>query len=293
MPRTGKSLLVDVTNILATGRQMPVTSQGPNDEEFDKRLGADLLAGALCISIDNCVRPVSGDVLCQVLTQNEVNVRVLGHSRNISTATIATIFVNGNNLVIAGDLTDRCILACLDAKAEWPGLRKFKVDVIKEAHARRGELVVAALIILRAWHVARAAGEQVNVYPLGGFEEWSQRVREALIWLGEPDPCDSMGKVRSGDPEREELVLVIEQWKLHLGISSSYTVQDLIGRALNHSTFHTALMNVAASGSSGGVVSSMRLGRWLKRVEKKVVNGHMLLQTGNTHGYPQWRLVKC
>jgi putative DNA primase/helicase len=292
MPRTGKSLLVDTTNILATGRQMPVTSQGPNDEEFDKRLGGDLLAGALCISIDNCVRPVSGDVLCQVLTQNEVNVRILGHSRNISTATIATIFVNGNNLVIAGDLTDRCILASLDAGTEQPGLRKFKIDVVKEAHARRGELVVAALTILRAWHVARAAGEQVNVDPLGGFEEWSQRVREALIWLGEPDPCDSMGKVRGGDPELEELTTVIEQWKLHLTIGAAYTVQDVIGRAINSTPFHTALMNVAAASGSSNVVSNRRLGRWLKRFEGRIVNGFRLSQTGRVGGYPKWSLKR-
>jgi hypothetical protein len=34
---TGKSLLVDVMSVLATGRLMPVLSQGKNEEEFEKR----------------------------------------------------------------------------------------------------------------------------------------------------------------------------------------------------------------------------------------------------------------
>ena len=119
--------------MLATGRAVPVKSQGRNEEEFEKRLGGNLLAGDVCISIDNCSRPLSGDMLCQALSEDEVEVRVLGHNRNIKTATIATIFATGNNLIIADDLTDRCLLGSLDAGVERPGLRKFTVDVENEA----------------------------------------------------------------------------------------------------------------------------------------------------------------
>jgi len=40
---TGKSLLVDLIAVLATGRLMPVVAQGANDEELEKRLNAALL----------------------------------------------------------------------------------------------------------------------------------------------------------------------------------------------------------------------------------------------------------
>jgi hypothetical protein len=275
--------------ILATGRGVPTKSQGKNEEEFEKRLGGNLLAGDVCISIDNCSRHLTGDMLCQALSEDEVEVRVLGHTRNIKTATIATIFATGNNLVIADDLTDRCLLCSLDAKVERPGLRKFSVNVVKETRARRGELVVAVLTILRAWHVAQAAGEHVNVNPFGGFEDWSRRVREALIWLGETDPYDTVEKARGDDPAREALVTVLMQWEQHLGIGTPLTVQEVIAHAVNVPEFYTALINVAAS-KTGGSVSNDRLGRWLKHVEGQIINGLRLFRFGIRSGYPIWGL---
>ena len=91
----------------------------------------------------------------------------------------ATIFATGNNLVIAGDLTRRCLLGSLDAKVERPELRHFNVDPIEEAHSRRSELVVAALTILRAWHVAQQAGSASTSSPMAasptGHDECGSR----------------------------------------------------------------------------------------------------------------------
>ena len=287
---TGKSLLVDLISVLATGRAMPVLSQGRNEEEFEKRLGASLLAGDACISIDNCEAPLSGALLCQALTQGEVNIRLLGHSRNVNTTMNAAIFATGNNLVISGDLTRRCLLASLDAGVERPELRSFSIDVIEEAHSRRGELVIAGLTIMRAWHVARAVGESINAQPYGSFNDWSQRVREPLLWLGEADPCETVGKVRESDPQRDGLATVLLQWKENLGENSRHTVQGVIDYAINIPEFYTALLNVAAH-KTGSMVSNDRLGRWLNRIQGKIVNGLCLTRESTKHGgYPIWTL---
>jgi hypothetical protein len=286
---TGKSLLVDLMSVFATGRLMPVLSQGKTEEEFEKRLGASLLASDACISIDNCEAPLSGALLCQALTQGELNIRLLGYSRNIGTAMNATIFATGNNLVIAGDLTRRCLLGSLDAGVERPELRSFNLDVIEEAHANRGDLVVAALTMLRAWHIARTGGDRVNATPYGGFADWSRRVREALIWLDEVDPCDTTAKVRKNDPMRDALITVLVQWEAHLGVGSVYTMQNVIAHAVNAAMFYTALLNVAMN-KTGGTVSNERLGHWLKRVEGKIINGLKLVRVGVQDGYATWTL---
>ena len=84
---------------------------------------------------------------------------------------------------------------------------------------------------------------------------------------------------------------VIMQWEKHFGVNSSHTVQEIIERAVNTPSFYTALINVAAS-RSGQMVSNVNLGRWLKRVQGKIVNGLTLLQSGNAFGYPQWKLIQ-
>jgi hypothetical protein len=289
--RTGKSLLVDLINILAAGQLMPVLSQGQDEQEFEKRLGASLLAGDACISIDNCDAPLSGPLLCQALTQTELDIRLLGHSRNVRTPSGSTIFATGNNLEVAGDLADRCLIASLDAKAEQPGLRRFAVNVKQEARIWRGELVVAALTVLRAWRVAWEGGERVAVDPFGGFEEWSHRIREALVWLGEPDPCGTVAKVRDNDPERERLAAVVAQWAQYLKLDTRYTIQDVVGRAIGVTSFFNALSTVAGT-QNGNSISNERLGRWLRRVEGKIVNGYTLFRAGILQGSTVWELQR-
>ena len=285
---TGKSKLVDLCSILPTGQPMSVISQGYSEEEFVKCLSAALLAGDAAVSVDNCERPLQSDFLCQVLTQPRLNIRILGLSSNVETPMNAMLFATGNNLTFSGDIIRRTLMCTIDAGCERPELRAFKTDAANEAKARRGELVAAALTVLRAWHVT---GERFNLPAFGGFEDWSYRIREALVWLDQIDPCETLADVRDSDPQRSELITVVEQWREHLVPDQAYTVQQVIARALVDSDFHNALMMVASS-PSGGSVSSVRFGRWLTRVKGKIVNGLKLSQGGSRHGYPLWKLVK-
>jgi len=123
----------------------------------------------------------------------------------VPTPVNAALYATGNNLEIAGDLIRRCLLCSMDAGVERPELRLFSENVIEQTQLKRGELVGAALAMLRAWHIASA---KTGLTPLGGFEEWSHRIRDALVWLGCTDPCETMGKIRGGDPERAALVMV-------------------------------------------------------------------------------------
>ena len=288
---TGKSLLVDVCAMLATGRLMPVIAQGRNEEELEKRLGAALLAGDTAISLDNCDHTLEGTFLCQALTQRQVNIRILGQSRNAETPVSATLFATGNNLVLAGDIIRRALLCAMDAQCERPEQRTFSANAAEIAKRRRGELVAAALTVLRAWHVACAGGERVSLPTFGSFEQWSHRVRAPLVWLGHVDPCETVAGIRENDPYRAALVAVIMQWQANLQLGVTYSVQNVIERAINVPSFYTALMNVAAS-RTGQTVSNDRLGRWLKQVQGKMVGNLMLQSPGKSAGYPLWSLIQ-
>jgi putative DNA primase/helicase len=137
---TGKSLLVDVAAMLATRQPMPVISQGRTEEELEKRLGAALLAGDTAITLDNCEHPLESSFLCQALTQQKLNIRMLGVSKNVETPVNAAIYATGNNLTIVGDLTRRALICSLDAHCERPELRKFEANVLDTLRAQRGRL---------------------------------------------------------------------------------------------------------------------------------------------------------
>ena len=285
---TGKSLLVDLASILLTGHDAPVVSIDTSREEAEKRLGASLLAGDALVSFDNCNAPVGGTLICQVLSQRWVSVRVLGLSRQVDVPTSALFAATGNNLILEGDLTRRSIRCELDAKVERPELREFAVNPKTVFRQRRGELVSAALTILRAGRVAEL--KPISP-PLGGFEMWSSWVRNPLQWLGCADPCDSMERLYQGDPARESHEVMIVTWRDHFGLGTEFHAQQLIDRSLLNQDLRTALLNVAQEKNTSGIISAKRLGMWLKKVDGKICQKMCIVRSRISAGYTMWKLV--
>ena len=164
---TGKSLLVRLASIVASGASPRLISQGQSQEDFDKAFGAALIAGYRIISFDNCERELGGSLLCQAVTEPHIDVRELGFSRLVEVPNTSLLCATGNNLEIAKDSVRRTLFCRLDAGVEQPELRSFERDVVETAYAERTQLVAAGLTILRAWHAAKTA---IGVSPLGSFE---------------------------------------------------------------------------------------------------------------------------
>ncbi|WP_157179738.1 CHC2 zinc finger domain-containing protein [Rhizobium sp. CF142] len=193
-PGTGKSKLVDVAAILATGRTAAVNSYAGDDNELRKVLESRLLQGDSFINLDNLSVALRSDHLCQVLSQEEVSIRPLGKTLALDSATAVMLCATGNGLRFAGDLTRRVVLINLDAGVERPEERVFESDVIEDTRRQRVEIVTSALTLLRAF----VANEADKVSPaLGSFEQWSNLVRSALVWLGLPDPLGNAARIRT------------------------------------------------------------------------------------------------
>src|SRR5262249_38295236 len=141
---TGKSKLVDCCSILVEGHECPVISQGSDETEFEKRLGAELLEGARRISIDNCKDPLGGALLCQIASQPLLKVRILGFSKSVQIVNGVLLFATGNNLKLYGDMLRRGLICRLDAGEERPELRSFEQDdPIQILKRERGRYVAA------------------------------------------------------------------------------------------------------------------------------------------------------
>jgi hypothetical protein len=296
---TGKSKLVDVVCILATGEPAGVIRYIGDNEEFDKTLSSTLMRGVPLVAIDNCEEPLRGTLLDQTLTQTITDCRILGKSEMIRVRSNATISATGNNLVIEGDLTRRSIRCQMDAEVERPELLTFKYDPIKDAKDNRGELVGLALTILRAYHLAGRPNKEV----LGSFEEWSHLVRGALLWLGEADPVNTMEEVRKQDPRNAALKAVIMEWGRIWG-DTPVTVHMMVEKAevwnkgYAYSALRDALMTVAGQGNQ---LNRKRFGNWISSNKGKIVpfekneGGRILYRiegAGTLGGSQKWQLVK-
>lgn len=291
---SGKTLLCETVGTIATGRPPAVTTQGRTEEEFEKTLGAELLRGAPHILVDNCSYPLRGDKLCQMLTQLVVNTRILGKSETVATPSVSFFLATGNNLEILDDMTRRALLCKIDPGLERPELREFRENPLSRVARDRGNFVSAVLTILFAYANAEFPAK---LKPLGSFEDWSNLVRSALVWLGQADPCETMEEIRASDKKRDSFNRLFAVWYDAVGarVMTSKEVIEMAGRSEDHNgafeyqDLRDALFDVCAE---RGLLSASRLGHVLRRNNGRVFGPFRLTAEGKTKRGQEWRIEK-
>ena len=282
-PGTGKSYLVDIISMIATGRVCPVICASKSDEETQKVIGSILLSGTPIVSLDNCEHDLGGDLLCQLNERPVLKIRVLGRSELPDCECRTAIFATGNNIVFKRDMSRRALTCNLEALVERPELRTFKRDALEHAANNRGAYVAAALTIVRAYYAAGRPAQSLP--PLGSYAEWSRMVRDPLVWLGEPDPAASTDATHEEDPEVSNIREFFDLWvNYELELDVVYTTRRILDEAcaplapnnLNPPVFEQFLLRVAA-GRDGKTVSPERLGLWLRKISGRVVGDYRLV----------------
>jgi RepB DNA-primase from phage plasmid len=277
-PGTGKSYVVDIIAGVATGQTCPViTTTTSNEEEVEKRLGSVVLSGAALVSIDNCTRDLGGELLCQLAERALVRIRILGRSEMPICQCHTAIFATGNNVIFRGDMVRRGLVCNLDAATERPELRQFQHDPLQAVLSDRAPFVAAALTIMRAY---LAAGSPRVCNSVGSYADWSRMVRSPLIWLGQPDPVESMSAARAEDPELNDIRELFTLWSDELHLDERYTTARIIevacepagGNDYNRKPLKELLLRVAGE-RNGREVSAKRLGWWLRRISGRVEAG--------------------
>ena len=275
---SGKSFLFDLASLIAIGEVAPAIGRGLTPEETEKRLVGAALEGRTLILVDNCNGELRSEFLCQAVERPLIKPRPLGTS---TMPTIANSFVcgaNGINLEIADDLVRRTLQCTLDADMETPYLRQFRLDPAAEILADRGKYVAAALTIVRAYVVAGMPDRPV---PLASFRAWSDKVRGALIWLGQADPVDTIARLAVADPARErrsEVFAVIAA----AFPNGDFSVRDLVKASEGKAALHEALVGIGGKGGEG--VSNETLGWWLRRNANRMAGGYKLIRGERVEG---------
>jgi RepB DNA-primase N-terminal domain len=298
-PGTGKSYLVDLFSMIATGRVCPVICASKSDEETQKVIGSILLSGTPIVSLDNCEHDLGGNILCQLNERPVMKIRVLGRSESPDCECRTAIFATGNHIVFKRDMSRRALTCNLEALVERPELRVFKRDALEHAAASRGAYVAAALTIVRAFYAAGRPEPKQPLPPLGSYAEWSRMVRAPLVWLGEPDPAASTDLSHEEDPEVSSIREFFELWlNYDLDLNAAYTTRRILDVAcapltannFNPPVFEQFLLRVAA-GKDGKTVSTERLGHWLRRISGRVVGDYRLV-LGRERNVASFKLQK-
>lgn len=187
----GKGTAVKVVAMVAYGTKQAARATPAKDEEMEKRLIADLLAGLSLIFLDEIMGTdgtsrLNSPALQTAITTDRMGGRRLGVSESLELDQDAVIVGAGNNVDHGGDMVRRTLPVRLTTDRPNPDRRnnfRMTEGPVVWAREHRPELLTAALTLIRAWYdrgqpaAPRAAGEG-----FGDFVEW-ERVIGGILHL--------------------------------------------------------------------------------------------------------------
>ena len=209
---TGKNLLIDVILQAITGGSIARFAPATDDQEMRKRITAILLAGRQVVLLDNLAGRIDSPSLAAVLTAPTWEDRVLGHSRVVSLPNTAIWAATANNPSLSAELARRCVHVRLDAGEERPWERTgFRYPDLRGHVARhRGEIVAAALALVKAWI---DAGRPLAPVSFGDYRSWATTIGGILQVVGIPGfLANSAERFDDAAAEQEEVTQVVAMW---------------------------------------------------------------------------------
>ncbi len=301
---SGKTLLANVISIIATGRQAIVATHGADKEEERKALFSKLLQGRPILLIDNIERPLQSETLNAILTApgSTYSDRILGRSEIVEVPTNVTILATGNNLIIQGDLTRRVLLCTIDPKKENPETRRnFKVKGRLENHVlkRRAHYVRESLVIIKAYIDAGYPRQKISQF--GSFEEWSDLIRSALVWLDCADPNLTRKRIEADDPVKMNRKNIINLWK-DIYDKDEVKVSEIVAdcnqmienKNIDAPEYELGQAFLEVSRGRGRMLESRAIGNWLSHNKDIIVDGSKIVKSPfSTKGAAvSWKLEK-
>ena len=120
---TGKTYLITVIAMIATGKTPMAVVGIEKKEEMEKRLSAAAFEAMPILSLNNLSFDLESDLLNQMVTEGIVGIRPFGKNDKLVSCDCRgmTVFANGNNIRVVGDMVRRTLTAHLELKQGVPG----------------------------------------------------------------------------------------------------------------------------------------------------------------------------
>lgn len=293
---SGKTLAADIVGLITTGEDLARMSNPGDDNEARKRITALVIRGVLLCLIDNIVGTLGSAALDAALTATRWQDRILGHSQVVDMPMSIVWLATGNNTILAADTSRRVCPIRLNCQEEKPENRKgFRhPDLRQHVRANRGQLVSAALTILRAFHVA--GRPQVDLPGWGSYESWTALIRQAIVWLGLPDPAGGrIDLMERADVQASALRMLIESWPEIDSDGTGLTTGQLLRKLSEHPNFFTRVREAIlelCGGSPEKLPTVRSVGNKLRHLKGRIVGLLCLDSHPDRTGAQVWRVVK-
>ncbi|MGB9618777.1 MAG: toprim domain-containing protein, partial [Armatimonadota bacterium] len=280
---TGKGLLADVLLTPACGKHVASISEARDDDEWRKRITAQLRSARSVVLLDNITRPLNSGSLASALTAIVWEDRLLGKSENLHIPVRCVWVTTANNPTMSTEIARRCIRIRLDAKVDRPWFRDgFKQKKLRNwALANRGELVGAALMLVQAWVCSGMPASDIR--PLGSYEQWTAIVGGILQHAGIPGFLSNLLEFyEAADIEGAMWRQIVDAWWEKFG-SEKVGVNDLFDLVSEIDTIDL--------GKGGERSQKTVLGRRLGQQRDRVIGEYRIVSAGKCKRISQWMLA--
>lgn len=299
----GKGLLAQVIGHIVSGYEMPVSSYAHETEEMRKKITATAIAGDRMILLDNLEGKFGNDALDRALTSTRWKDRILGKSELVELPLMPAWYATGNNVQVVADTMRRIIHIRLDCLEERPEERTgFRHrNLIAWVNEHRGQLLAAALTILSAF--LRRGARQSGLKPFGSYEGWSSVVREAVVWVGLPDPCLTRTKLaETSDTTADMLQQLLTSMQQYDHNGEGIVVSEMMARLYppkrddapcdEASVAMRAALENCVGCPPGKAPTAKQVGSRLRNFRRRVVGGQYLDTNPNEYhrSGAVWRL---
>ena len=266
-----------IANLIAYGHATTHPWPGANEEELKKVFTSVLLAGDPVVVFDNLPNGalVKSAALSQFVTSDDYADRKLGESERIKFRNRTRVVLTGNNVTLASDNARRALVCDLQLQVESLKDRQIQFEhenlavFIKQNRVR---YITAALTALRAYALHP---QPINLPPLDSFEDWSWRVRDALIWLGEEDPVSSVNYENDGSSEIAvtfQVIQTVAKAKVRT-TPPEFRASDLALWGSGSYVLRDALEQAGCAESN----SAAKVGMWLRAHKNRIAGGLKLV----------------
>jgi phage/plasmid primase-like uncharacterized protein len=277
----GKSLLTDCTSEITAGREMARMALPRDDEEFRKRITALAIAAEPLVLIDNISGTLGSASLDAALTATSWSDRILGQTAMASGIPLfATWYATGNNVILAADTARRTLHIRLESPEENPEERSgFRHPALLPwIRQGRQRLAVAPVTILAAF--CAAGRPDMRLKPWGSFEAWSALVRQAVVWVGMPDPAETRVELsRQSDREAAALRQLLAGWEeidpSGRGMTVAAVLEELGEHPNGYASLRAALWELCPP-KDGRAWNPRAIGMKLHHLRGRVIGGKLL-----------------